>query len=125
MWYKLTNNTHLGALLSLGGALVTVVLNFALIPIMSYVGSAWATLIVYFLMLVGSIAWGRKYYPVNYPIKRAVLYIGSVLILYLFTMRVLQLEGLVQIVVNICAILAFAALVYTLEKPKKIVHSKD
>jgi len=40
-------------------------------------------------------------------------------------MRVLQLEGLVQIVVNICAILAFAALVYTLEKPKKIVHSKD
>lgn len=125
MWYKLTNNTHLGALLSLGGALVTVVLNFVLIPSMSYVGSAWATLIVYFLMLVGSIAWGRKYYPVNYPIKRAVLYIGSVLFLHLFTMHVLQLEGVIQIIVNISAILAFAALVYALEKPKKIVLSKD
>lgn len=124
MWYKLTNNTHLGALLSLGGAIVTVVLNFILIPSMSYVGSAWATLIVYFLMLVGSIAWGRKYYPVNYPIKRTVIYIGTALVLYLFTMELLKLDGVLGLFVKICAILAFVGVVLALEKPKKILLSR-
>lgn len=124
MWYKLTNKTHLGALLSLGGAIITIVLNFALIPSMSYVGSAWTTLIVYFLMLVGSIAWGRKYYPVNYPLKRSAIYIGSSILLYLFTIYVLKLDGVAEKVVNFTIILAFAAGVYFMEKPKKILLSK-
>jgi O-antigen/teichoic acid export membrane protein len=68
IWYKLTHNTRWGAWLSIIGAVITVVLNFILIPVMGYMGAAWATLICYATMMVISWYAGQKYYPVNYNI---------------------------------------------------------
>ncbi len=44
---KLTDRTWIGPVVSLFGALVTVVLNVLFIPIDGYMASAWATLICY------------------------------------------------------------------------------
>ena len=57
------------------GAMVTLVLNFWLIPIMSYRGSAIATLSAYALMMLLSYVFGRRYYPIPYNLKRIGLYL--------------------------------------------------
>ncbi|MFI3184463.1 MAG: polysaccharide biosynthesis C-terminal domain-containing protein [Methylococcaceae bacterium] len=75
IWYKLTDRTLLGALVSLAGAALTIALNVWWIPLLGYVGSAWATLVCYGSMAIVSYLFGRKYYPVAYDVKRVVAYI--------------------------------------------------
>ena len=75
VWYKVTDKTRYGAYLSIFGALVTIVLNFALIPSMSYVGSAYATLFCYFSMCVASYLLSRKHYSILYDFKRIFSYL--------------------------------------------------
>jgi O-antigen/teichoic acid export membrane protein len=49
VWYKLSGQTKFGAYLTILGAVITIVANFILIPILGYTGAAWATLIVILL----------------------------------------------------------------------------
>ncbi|CDF81188.1 polysaccharide biosynthesis protein [Formosa agariphila KMM 3901] len=75
VWYKITDRTKFGAYISIFGAVVTLVLNFWLIPIISYRGSAIATLAAYGSMVLLSYYFGRKYYPIPYNIKKISAYI--------------------------------------------------
>ncbi|MDD5632879.1 MAG: polysaccharide biosynthesis C-terminal domain-containing protein [Methylococcales bacterium] len=75
IWYKLTDNTLMGAFVSLSGAALTIVLNIWWIPLLGYVGSAWATLACYASMAMVSYLLGRHYYPVAYDVKRILCYI--------------------------------------------------
>jgi O-antigen/teichoic acid export membrane protein len=82
IWYKLTDRTLMGAMVSLAGATLTVVLNIWWIPLLGYVGSAWATLACYSSMAIVSYLLGQKYYPVDYDVKRVIGYIGLGIGLY-------------------------------------------
>jgi len=89
VWYKVTDRTAYGAFISIIGALLTIVLNFILIPSYSYLGSAYTTLAAYATMMVLSYFFGRKIYPIPYDIKRILGYLAmatvfSVLSFYLF-----------------------------------------
>jgi O-antigen/teichoic acid export membrane protein len=75
IWYKLSDRTAMGALVALGGAGITVTLLFWWVPLMGYVGAAWATLVCYAGMALISYALGRRYYPVPYDIKRVTGYL--------------------------------------------------
>jgi len=75
IWYKLTDRTLMGAFVSLAGAALTIVLNVWWIPILGYVGSAWATLACYASVAIASYLLGRHYYPVAYDVKRVIGYI--------------------------------------------------
>lgn len=77
LWYKLTDNTRYGAIISVLGALLTVVLNYLLIPIMGYLGSAIVTLVTYASMTVISYIWGASVYPVPYKLVKALAYLGG------------------------------------------------
>jgi Na+-driven multidrug efflux pump len=92
IWYKLTDRTLMGALVSLAGAGLTVVLNVWWIPVWGYVGSAWATLICYASMATVSYLLGRKYYRVDYDVKRVFFYISLGVALYLAQQRLLALS---------------------------------
>lgn len=70
VWYKVTDKTKYGAYISVFAAIVTLVLNFVLIPQIGYVGSAIATLVAYGSMMVLSYLYGRKYYDVPYNVVR-------------------------------------------------------
>lgn len=76
VWYKLIDKTYIGAFISFIGAVVTLVLNFLLIPIMSYYGSAIATIAAYGTMMGISYFLGNKYYPIPYEIKKISGYLG-------------------------------------------------
>jgi O-antigen/teichoic acid export membrane protein len=70
VWYKVTDRTRFGAYISVFGAIITLVLNYVLIPKISYMGSAIATLAAYGSMMVLSYFFGRKYYAVPYDLIR-------------------------------------------------------
>ena len=76
VWYKLIDKTYIGAYISIIGAIVTLVLNFLLIPTMSYYGSAIATIAAYGTMMGISYFLGNKYYPIPYDIKKISGYLG-------------------------------------------------
>ena len=76
VWYKLTDKTRVGAYISIAGALVTLLLNFLLIPIMSYYGSAIATIAAYGSMMLISYYLGKKKYPIPYDMKRIFGYLA-------------------------------------------------
>ena len=76
VWYKLIDKTYVGAYISIVGAIVTLVLNFMLIPSMSYVGSAIATLAAYGSMMLISYYLGNKYYPIPYDFQKIGGYLG-------------------------------------------------
>ncbi|EID76460.1 lipopolysaccharide biosynthesis protein [Imtechella halotolerans] len=75
VWYKITDKTSFGAYISVVGAAVTLVLNFVLIPHMSYKGSAIATLAAYSSMMIASFYFGQKYYPVPYNLRKIGTYL--------------------------------------------------
>ena len=76
VWYKLIDKTYIGAYISISGAIITLVLNFLLIPSHSYVGSAIATLAAYGSMMLISYYLGNKYYPIPYDFKKIGGYLG-------------------------------------------------
>lgn len=75
VWYKLTDNNWLGALISIGGAMTTILLNVLLIPVLGYHGSAWAAFFTFFGMSVASFTLGRKHYSIPYEIGKDLLYL--------------------------------------------------
>jgi O-antigen/teichoic acid export membrane protein len=70
VWYKLIDKTYIGAYISIVGAIITLALNFLLIPTMSYYGSAIATIAAYGSMMSISYYLGNKYYPIPYDLKK-------------------------------------------------------
>jgi len=66
IWFKLTDKTYYGTMITAGGAILTIVLNFVLIPVWGYVGSSWASLTCYFSMAVSCYLLGQKHFPIPY-----------------------------------------------------------
>lgn len=77
VWYKITDRTIYGAWISVGGAVITIVLNLLLIPVLSFKGSAIATLAAYGSMMLISYFLGQKHYPVPYDLKKIGAYMGT------------------------------------------------
>jgi O-antigen/teichoic acid export membrane protein len=77
VWYKVTDRTRAGAVIAVGGALVTILGNVLLIPSMGYVASALTTLVCYGLMTAVCYIWGQRYYPIPYPLARMFAYLTS------------------------------------------------
>ena len=84
VWFKLTDRTHYGAYISGVGALLTIVLNWMLIPAYGYMASALITATSYFFMCLLSYAIGQRYFPIPYKTTAGLAYIFSIFILSLF-----------------------------------------
>lgn len=82
IWYKLSDKTSAGAYITVIGAAITLVINYAFIPYFGYMACAWATCICYGTMMVLSYVWGQKVYPVPYAWKKLAAYMAIVLVLY-------------------------------------------
>lgn len=75
VWYKVTDKTKFGAYISSIGAIITLVVNYLLIPKIGYMASALATLMAYGSMMFLSYGFGQKYYPVPYNMRKIVFYL--------------------------------------------------
>ena len=113
IWYKLTEKTKYGAYLSVFGAMITLLLNLTLIPVLGFIGCAWATLVCYFSMTAVSYYLAKKHFSIPYEVKRISLYLVSMLCIYLFIY-----STHLNMWINSLFLLGFIIFVYCLEKPK-------
>ena len=112
VWYKIQDKTKIGAYISIIGAIVTVVFNYLLIPIIGLVGSAITTLLAYATMMLISYIMGQKSYPIPYNKKSIFLYLGTSTLftfIYFYNFRENYFIG-------ITFLLIFVAIIYFNEK---------
>ncbi len=115
VWYKLTDRTRVGGTISLIGAAITIVLLFALIPSLGYMGAAWATFICYAGMAIISYVWGQRHYPIPYNVSRVLLYIAGAVVLWWGAEQV-ALEGVLKYGVRGLLLAGYVAVVWRKER---------
>ena len=118
IWYKLSGNTGYGALLTIIGAIITIVLNIWWIPIFGYTGAAWATLVCYFLITVLSYIIGQIKYPIEYDLKSMFLYLSLALALYFGSKLMKNEKEGFRLVLNNLLLIVFIVIAIVSEKNK-------
>ena len=68
IWYKLADKTSYGAMISIVGVVITLVISIIFLPRIGFAASAWAALLTYLTMLVIGYVTGQKNYPISYPV---------------------------------------------------------
>ena len=86
LWYKLIDKTIYGAAFSIVGFLITLVINIVFVPIFSYMASAWAAFVCYFVMMIISYIYGQKHMPIRYDLKTIGLYSTVTIILFVVSL---------------------------------------
>jgi O-antigen/teichoic acid export membrane protein len=121
IWYKLNNQTRLGAGISLVGAAITIILLVIYVPIYGFLAAAITTLIAYFIMAALSYFLGQKFYPVAYHTWHIIGIIMLAIGLYLGT-EYLFLSGAMKVLVNLISLLVYALVGYQLILSTKNVN---
>lgn len=120
-WYKQTGKTLYGAMISVGGALLTLAINIIFIPYYGFMASAWATFICYLSMAVISYVLGQKFYPVAYNTSRIIWYIASAVLLYFASIFIQEsiFDGwnIAMYLINTLFLLVYLMQFLYLEKP--------
>ena len=124
IWYKLTDKTTFGAYISIFGAIITIILNVLWIPLIGYMGSAWATLICYASMMVISFIYGQKNYHVNYDMKKIIGYISLSLALFFISKYIHFDNNIIQYIFNSLLLLVFVTVIYFFEKKEFVKNKK-
>lgn len=111
-WYKVTDKTYVGTIVSWVGAGATILFNIIFIPKIGFIASAWATLIAYGLMMLISYFWGQSSYRIPYKTRKIVFYmvlsIGFGMLGYHFSEN--------SFIVGNLFVIAYVAIVYSIEK---------
>lgn len=82
VWFKLTDHTYFGGRIAIVGSLITVGINLYFIPLIGIAAPAWASLFCYGFMAGATFFLGKKYYPIQYPIKKMAFYLFFTLMVY-------------------------------------------
>ncbi|HUH74917.1 MAG TPA: polysaccharide biosynthesis C-terminal domain-containing protein [Chitinophagales bacterium] len=114
-WYKVTDKTHIGAMISIFGATMTFVLNWIMIPKYGYTGAAVSTLLCYSSMVIVGYITELKYYPIPYYIKHGLFYIVLTVILWqifeftkgFFNNQVVLITGLSVVMLSIYLVVTY------------------
>jgi len=114
VWYKLIDKTRIGAYISLIGAAITLILNWLLIPSMSYYGSAIATIAAYGSMMIISYKWGQNHYPIPYDFNRIFSYLGLTILFSAISFYIPYLRE--NYIVKISLLVLYLYFIYYSEK---------
>ncbi|AWM33743.1 lipopolysaccharide biosynthesis protein [Hymenobacter nivis] len=119
VWFKLTDKTYYGTYIGAGGAVLTIALNFLLIPVLGYMGSAIATLACYFMMAVLCWRLGERHFPVPYPVARLGLWLALAVGLVALGWAVPVAAWGPRHAWHVGLSLAFVAVLYLVERPRR------
>ena len=118
IWFKIQDKTIYGTIITVLAAFVTIILNFLLIPIYGYLGSAITTLIVYLFMCVVTYLVGQKYYPVPYNIKRVAYYLLICTLLIIAGWQINTSSWMLTQLLQEIPLVMFLMLMFLVEKKK-------
>jgi O-antigen/teichoic acid export membrane protein len=124
IWYKIKDKTYVGALISIGGAIITLLVAILLVPSHGMIAMAWAGLFCYLFMAVASYLTGRKYYPVDYPLGKMLMYLFLALSLYLINRGLINafpISGWLQFFMSTFWMILYLIIIYKMDRKK--IHS--
>ncbi len=116
VWFKLTDKTHYATIITVAGAIITIVANYVLIPIAGYMGSSWATLLCYLSMAVICYALGQKFYPIPYNIAKSLGYIVVTTLLVYIVNGLVLIDQWAATAFHLGVLLLYIMIVYFIEK---------
>jgi len=117
IWYKLSDNTIYGAVISVIGAIATFIIAFIFIGDLGYSACAWGTLTAYAIMVTLAYVIGQKKHPISYPVGKILFSIFLISILLYFGFYNYQnLTGLKLYSINTGIFIAYLAYVYQMER---------
>ncbi|MBK6984173.1 MAG: polysaccharide biosynthesis protein [Bacteroidetes bacterium] len=125
IWFKLTGQTKFGAIITVMGAVITLVINFVGIPKFGYMACAWATLASYGAMMVASYLLGQKHYPIKYNLRSIFVFTFLALGFYFISTIYSSMENIyIKVILNNILLALFALIFYKLEfdNLKKLKH---
>ena len=109
VWYKINDKTKYGALFTLTGASITVLINVLYIPVYGYMASAWAHIACYSVMVIMSYLIGRKHYRVDYDVSGFFIYTSIAIAIVIFALYTGWGSTPLRLGVNTLLILGFIA----------------
>lgn len=92
-WYKLSDRTWWGAVLSAVGAAVMILVNIISVPRYGYMACAWGGFAGYGCAMLLSYFIGQKYNPVRYDLAAMAKFIACAAVMYMIY-RFLPIEGM-------------------------------
>lgn len=128
IWFKLTGQTKYGAIITVMGAVITLVINFMGIPKFGYMACAWATLASYGAMMVASYLLGQKYYPIKYNLRSIFVFTFLALGFYFISTIYSSMQNIyIKLILNNILLALFAIIFYKLEfdNLKKLKHLEE
>ena len=122
IWFKLSDKTFYGTIISLIGSLVTLICFFVLIPRIGYIGAAVAHLSCYTIMMLVSYFWGQKEFPIPYQVGRICIYCIIALALFMTSMSINGLSLPIKLAFNTLMLIAYIGFTIYFERknPLKI-----
>jgi O-antigen/teichoic acid export membrane protein len=119
IWFKLTDRTHFGTIITIVGLIVTIGGNYMLIPVLGYMGSSIVALICYFTMMMLCYWFGQKYFPIPYTIIKDFSYViittALVYLVYEFD-KLLDLNTILSTTFHILIIVLYCLIVFFTER---------
>ncbi len=115
-WYKLNDITKYGMIIFAIGAIITVALNAFMIPHFGYMGAAWTNFTTYFVMVMISYFWSKKYMPVKYDFKRIFFYIIFAITLYLFSKYIDNKVFIIKLIIKNILLIIYLIVLFKIEK---------
>jgi O-antigen/teichoic acid export membrane protein len=128
IWFKLTGQTKYGAIITVMGAVITLVINFVGIPKFGYMACAWATLASYGAMMVASYLLGQKFYPIKYNLRSIFVFTFLALGFYFISTIYSSMQNIyIKLILNNILLALFAIIFYKLEfdNLKKLKHLEE
>ena len=116
LWYKLTDQTYFGARFAIVGAVITIALNFLLIPRFGYMACGYAFFTASLVMTVISYFVGQKYFPVKYDLKEIGTYLIVALILYEVSRFIVLNDKILKAGFNTFLFIVFFMVIWLKEK---------
>jgi len=114
-WYKLSDQTWWGAIMSAVGAAVMILVNVIFVPRIGYWACAWGGFAGYGTAMLMSWFIGQRKYPIPYDIKGIALYVLAAMVLYggYFAIdRFANLPVIAELVIGTVLIILYMGLIY-------------
>jgi len=114
-WYKLSDQTIWGAIMSAVGATAMIVVNIVLVPKIGYWACAWGGFAGYGIAMLMSYFIGQKKYPIPYDLKGIAVYVAVAAVLYVGYCAIDRFAGLpviAELVIGSVFMVAYMGLIY-------------
>ncbi|TXH21943.1 MAG: polysaccharide biosynthesis protein [Chitinophagaceae bacterium] len=119
VWYKITDKMYWGIIITVIGAIITLIGNYFFIPYFEMYAASITTLVCYGIMVILAYKIGQKYYPIPYAWKKLTAYIVIALFTFLLNHLIISFIDHFWIKTVIASFFMLGFLLFVLNIEKK------